>query len=322
MKAKKDREDDYNRRLLSFLNHKWHMQLYGIHEIRKGKWKVYNQQEAYFLKRYKSLASFTHQHKLIRLLTNDHFPFVIPFHPYHDHTGPIQLKEDIMGVTYWLEGDSIHYDDIKDRLQAHWVIKQFHLYSHRYLEEFPTLQEFDLLKKWKRRWNEFYQTRNELLPYMPTTVLHTLLRWGEMAIELLEENRATFTSYPKSMIHGDIAHHNFLRSTNHALFVIDFDLMTKGPSIIDDIQFANRILPHIGWSTNQLFSIPTMAHYKDTEIFHIGLLYPTDLYREWIRFATSSTKTKSILWRNLSFLTFYQYHQRMNSIQQLMIPYK
>ena len=113
-------------------------------------------------------------------------------------------------------------------------------------------------------------------------------------MEQLEGEHRNFLDQPHCIIHGDVAHHNFIRGKDEALYLIDFDLIGIAPSYLDLLQYSNRILPF----TQLVLPLPYLVTNKFQpheyeKFFLTALVFPTDIFREWNHHVQSGA-----VWKN------------------------
>ncbi|GLI83040.1 hypothetical protein ANABIO32_07290 [Rossellomorea marisflavi] len=308
--------DDYTVRLLSFLQWKLGEVGASIETLKDGKWVLRSGGRKWFVKRYSSEKRFIIQEMLIKELLQGGFDHVIPMHPLHQ-TGVISFEGSVIGISYWLEtASAIDYADASDRQEAWRVLKGFHRASRRiqspWVEEVP---EFRWIDKWKKRMTLFDYHLPYLQHFIAPYYLSTYHEWGRWALEELD----ALGPYKgkRSMVHGDVAHHNFLRGTDGRVYLIDFDLLSRSPAITDDIQMANRVLPYLDWSLADVMAIPSIRKYRHDAAFFLGLMYPSDIFREWNRFIREGQSYREHVWPYLVQITLGQFHQRMRFVQEL-----
>ncbi len=310
------RGDDYSHRLLSFLQYKLKDPGASLKSIKEGKWMLKSHGMKWFVKRFPSQLKFLLQERLISTLIRERFYHVLPFHPIHDKE--ILLFEGMpIGITTWLDtAGPISYDQRKDREDTLMVLKKFHTISKTirgsWVEEVP---QYRWLKKWKKRMLQFQYNLPYLQAFIQPYYLYTYLEWGRWALKELKSIGVHGNS--DCITHGDVAHHNFLRGKNGIVYLIDFDLMSRSTAMTDDLQFCNRISPYINWSLSEIKKMSSFDSYHDNLIFYIGLMYPSDVFREWNRFIREDQYYKQNVWGYLTDLTLQQFHMRMQFNQEL-----
>ncbi|MCA1057906.1 aminoglycoside phosphotransferase family protein [Rossellomorea aquimaris] len=270
----------------------------------------------WFVKRFPNQLKFILQERLISALLREQFYHVLPFHPIHERE--LLLFEGFpIGITMWLETSSpIRYDQPKDREDALKVLKRYHAISKTiqgsWTEEIP---QYKWLKKWKKRMIQFQYNLPYLQAFIQPYYLYTYLEWGKWALKELKS--IGLHDYSDCITHGDVAHHNFLRGKNGIVYIIDFDLMSRSTEITDDLQYCNRISPYLKWSLSEIKKMKPFESYSDHLIFYIGLMYPSDVFREWNRFIREDQHYKQRVWGYLTDLTMQQFPLRMQFNQEL-----
>lgn len=97
--------------------------------------------------------------------------------------------------------------------------------------------------------------RSSIKYFLDDYIISELISWANWSLAGMVRKRRFFQKEPSVILHGDVAHHNFLRDKNGKLHLIDFDLISIGPPSFDYLQYANRILPSIDWSLGKLGSL-------------------------------------------------------------------
>jgi thiamine kinase-like enzyme len=310
------RGDDYTYRLLSFLRYKLNDNSASLKKLKEGKWVLHGNSGKWFVKKYPNQSRFIMQETLVRRLVQQNFPHVLPFHPIHQ-TEILIFEGEPIGLAMWLEtSDVISYGNARDRMDVLYVLKKFHAitgnFQGKWLENLP---RYKWLKKWKKRLNQFERNIPFLQTFIQPYYLYTYLDWGKHAVTHIEALK--IKEKPSCITHGDVAHHNFLRGTDGRIYLIDFDLMALSSPLMDDLQFCNRILPYIDWSLNEIKQMGAYHLYLEQPLFYLGLLYPTDIFREWNRFLREDYAYKQRAWDYLVQLTIGQFPQRMQFSQEV-----
>ncbi|WP_421385499.1 phosphotransferase [Bacillus salacetis] len=302
--------DGFQYRLLLFLQNKLGDKDIRLEEIKKDKWLLHTDQEFWFLKLYPNKHKFQLQKNVTEALRLEGFKKVPGYHPIHE-TDKLECDGKTAGLTEWIKTNGIFsYLSPNERQNALSVLNEFHQYSRKVLSKgkFPALPKQKLTDKWGLRLEEFIRNKQKLSVYVPPAVIDTYIQYGEKALQQLI--RQGFSN-DYCILHGDVAHHNFLRDQNNQLFIIDLDLITEGPPEIDYIQFANRIFPYINWSLAELWKHDPFPDYKGNRTFLYALLFPSDVFREWNRFFREGPGYQKNVWSYLMALTVHQFHARM-----------
>ncbi len=308
--------DDYTNRLLSFLKYKLNDPGATLKPLKEGKWVLKCNGRKWFVKRFPNQLRFIQQERLIQALLKENFPHVLPFHPIHQREF-LLFDNAPIGITVWLETDySMSYEHKKDREDALKVLKKFHEITGRLSGKWvETIPRHKWLKKWKKRIQQFEYNIPFIQAFIQPYYLYTFLEWGKWALEELK--RLELPENALCITHGDVAHHNFLRGKNRHVYLIDFDLISISHPLTDDLQYCNRILPYIECSLSNLKNQTELQIYHNNLIFYLGLMYPTDVFREWNRFIREDQNYKQRVWGYLMNLTVHQFPKRMYFNQQL-----
>ncbi|MCA1063547.1 phosphotransferase [Rossellomorea sp. AcN35-11] len=284
--------------------------------LKEGKWKLKSHGRKWFVKRFPNQLRFLQQERLTSALLKEKFYHVLPFHPIHSRE-ILLFEGSAIGITAWLETSrSISYDHPNDRIDAWMVLKKFHSVTKRinatWTMEIP---RYRWLKKWKKRMAQFQYNLPYLQAFIQPYYLYTYLEWGKWALKELKT--IELGENGKCITHGDVAHHNFLRGQNGIVYMIDFDLMSHSAEMTDDLQFCNRILPYLNWSLGDLKRMAPFQAYENELVFYLGLMYPSDVFREWNRFIREDQYYKQRVWNYLTHLTLDQFPRRMQFNQEL-----
>lgn len=144
-----------------------------------------------------------------------------------------------------------------------------------------------------------------------------MLAWAEWSLAGMEKFQQFFKKEPYVILHGDVAHHNFLRDGNGTLRLIDFDLISIGPASYDYLQYANRILPYIDWSFDKLVQYPQIRRFLKEKAFLYALAYPADIFREWNRMIREKSYSDNMKFKQVMDLTINQFYARKKFIEHL-----
>ncbi|MBM7620431.1 hypothetical protein JOC95_002284 [Bacillus tianshenii] len=191
----------------------------------------------------------------------------------------------------------------EDRLDGVEVLKSFHQHS---AELIPVLSSFlkreKLLVKWKARVEKFEQNLPILTQWFNPAAISEIVYYSRASLEQLKMADLTMKKSLEVVLHGDVASHNFVKSTDNKTYLIDYDLVSIGRSEWDDVQYASRILPFIKWDKKKFFQIPLFQHYFKHPWFWIALTFPMDILREGNQFSeTVHNHTMPKSFTNLSF---------------------
>ncbi|WP_456273901.1 phosphotransferase [Bacillus sp. AK031] len=306
--------DGFQNRLLLLLKKKLRDNDIDLQKIKDGKWMLQTSTARWFVKLYPSEKKYLLQKKVIGEMRARGFMKVPAFHALHEEE-IVEFGGRIIGITDWVEpGKAFTYNTFQERQAALSVLKEFHSCSKKLLlnnaikETKTALPRQALIKKWRIRLEEFRKNAQVLSHYVPFSCIAPYIQLGEDALDGVIRHGF---SECNCLLHGDLAHHNFLLDEKNQLYIIDFDLISSGPEEIDYIQFANRIFPYIHWSLESLWKHRAFEDYKNDKGFLSALLYPSDVFREWNRFFREGPNYQRRVWDYLMALTVGQFSERM-----------
>ncbi|WP_158318838.1 phosphotransferase [Robertmurraya kyonggiensis] len=210
------------------------------------------------------------------------------------------------------------FNNPKDRHEGLILLEKFHRLSESSVElSMYPLKKYPLVNKWRRRVTEFISNLTFIKLLIKEELLYELLAWATWSLEGIEREWATIEDESVVVLHGDLAHHNFIRSLNGELYLIDFDLIALGNQRFDYLQFANRILPFIDWSMEELNRFEKMKPFLKEKFFLYGLAFPTDIFREWNYLIRENHYDKTEFVQQLLDFTVSQFHSRRRFFDQI-----
>ena len=278
--------DDFFHRLLLSVQRELNEPVLAYKLIKKGKWKILLPSGPWFLKEFSSEEKLKQQLALIHMLHSVHFFKTAEPHPLQKEK-VILFQKHCYGVFRWIESavPPFSYNSEKERNQALTLLNEFHIGTQSFYPMLlSVIPRFDQTKKWQERYREFQANISKLESFLSLDIIKRYLLMGEKALELIAKSNI---QDEMGIIHGDVAHHNFIKDRFHRLFLTDFDLAAIAPQTYDYIQFAMRILPILRWNESLLWRHPMLNKYQEDRSFLIHLLFPSDIYREWNRFFKS-----------------------------------
>lgn len=307
--------DGFNSRLLLYVKRKTGINFRKISPIKKGVWIASSSEESWVIKEFLNPEKLKQQILFTNLLQMHGFKNTYKFHRIHE-TGPCFFEKKCLGILQLIESDkdtSFNYDSLENRRDSLALLCHFHSVSSKCLPMLKDhLYKSNLLEKWERRLKNFKRNCRTLKESSVYPYLNRYIQLGEFALQSMREHQSYYFKKPHCILHGDLAHHNFIRKIDGSLFIIDFDLIGIGPKEIDILQYCNRILPSIDWSPSRLFSEGEAISQYDKDVpFLAALLYPADIFREWNYFFNYDKKKRKKQWRYLKEVTFHQFEKRM-----------
>lgn len=312
----RDGDDQYNR-LRLYLQEKTGEPIVGVKRLSAKILFIEGVNKNWLLKPFSSAQNLSNQLVLTERLIENNFLQTYRFHPIH-HEDALLWNQQLWGLFDYLEpklNDPFHYGSLQNRMEALKLMRKFHDTSKSIVKELAYLRPYQLENKWRQRFLTFTSQAPNLRLWMGAKSYQTLLDYGSKSMQGLSQHLNP--EEEDVVLHGDLAHHNFFRHANGILYLVDFDLMGKGPKLADELQMANRILPSINWSFVKLMEEHHFSHYSSSLPFLYGLLFPSDLFREWNRFWYSSMDQQQRLWPFLYDLTVNQWTLRIRFYERV-----
>ncbi|WP_312093431.1 phosphotransferase [Niallia sp.] len=311
-------DDTFYYRLLSLLEKKIPAPILEISRIRKEVYLVKTSQFWIILKGYNSYQKLKIQEAFTRALKQEGFADTYQFYVFDDE--PIIIDKKVFGMIEYISPhkDSFTYNSKWSRREALQLLEHYYAVTERLVEIYKyILPSFHLMKKLEQRLAEFKCNKRIIERYLKKDMIEEIIEWADTSFNYLKKHKEYLQTKSNVILHGDVAHHNFLRDVNNKLYLIDFDLISIGPRVGDYLQFANRILPNIGWSMQHLQKMRGYSDYFKDEWFLIALMYPTDILREWNRIIRNKDFNNDFLLEQVLLLTTDQYQKRKKFYHRL-----
>lgn len=166
----------------------------------------------------------------------------------------------------------------EDRIEGANLLEAFHNHADSLSISLPS---FNQLRKWQDRFVLFLKHAPLISEHISASIVKEWITWGEWSLKGMAAHQGDLHKEKKTIIHGDCAHHNFLRKQDGTLTLIDFDLIAKAPRLYDYLQYANRILPHLEHPDTEIWDYSQIKAYQENPAFLYALAYPSDIFREW-----------------------------------------
>lgn len=319
-KIQRKRDDEHHRLLLALIKATGIL-FYQLVNIRKGVWLAIAPKEYWIVKQFSNDRTIQLQIQLTEQLRSRGFSNTYVFHPIHQG-GPMIVEDKILGILTYIapsKNEKFHYGTERNRREALTLLTHFHEVTSDLIDLFhKQLKRFEQIQKWELRLAEFKSNVQRINWTIANRYFEQYVSAGEWALKKLKEDKQFFSKRPHVILHGDVAHHNFIRGQDGLLYLIDFDLMSIGPKVIDLLQYCNRILPSLDWSVNKLFTDERLQSFN-VRPFLAALVYPSDLFREWNHFLKLNQKAQRKRWPFIRSITFEQFSKRMAFTKQLQM---
>ena len=312
-------DDDYFDRLLSYFQSRFSERIIQMVPIRSSVIFLRTDKNNYVIKGYHTNSRLRLQEAFTATLKKEGFKKTYLF-----LTPPVREQLFFEGTYFGCmeyippNRNVFTFHTYKNRQEGIDLLEQFHQTTATFESRYRTLlPKGQLIEKWTERFNVFSNNLPYIRYFINESFLSEMLSWAKWSLEGMEKSRIFFQKEATVILHGDVAHHNFLRDTGGQLNLIDFDLISIGPASFDYLQYANRILPYIDWSFESLVSLKQMNKYLHEKAFLFALAYPADIFREWNRTIREKSYTDHTKYKQLMDLSIRQFYARKKFIDHL-----
>ncbi|WP_071461268.1 phosphotransferase [Bacillus massilinigeriensis] len=319
IKQNQGRGDGFIDRLFSYLRTVFSEKVHGIKPIRAHVYMLKLGDKIYIIKGYRSAErlklqeDFTDSIRAAGFL-NSYLYRRIPFKPLFFEG----LYYGILEYIYPHPNRPFSFMTSKERKEGLQLLLSYHSAAQKCVPLFENkLPHMDLYEKWEQRSSKFLQNESTLQRYLGKRKWKEIIGWSEEALDGLLRFESNFQDKERTILHCDLAYHNFLRGENGELYLIDFDLISIGPADYDYLQYAGRILPHTNWSLAGLFRTGKLKDSLSNPAFLYGLLFPSDIMREWNRLLESGVQLTSSRVGRILELTEGQFEKRRRFVSTI-----
>lgn len=313
-------DDFFLNRLLFYLRNNLSLEVTEIIPIRKHVFKIIlSSANPFILKGFSSSKRLELQQQFTQRLQKEGFHQTYSFLHYNQEQ-PLYFDNIYYGCIEFIqasEKEMFTFHDHENRLEGLELLQQFHVTTAKYANDFShQLKPFRLLDKWTIRRAKFLNNLSLIHFFVQKEYLQEIINWANWSLSNLQIEGPT-PNRSEVILHGDVAHHNFLRKETGELLLIDFDLISQGDVSSDYLQYANRILPFIDWSFEELFKLEPFKPYLEDKFFLSALVFPTDLFREWNRVIIDRNYNNPFKIRQLMDMTVEQFPERKIFVEKV-----
>lgn len=304
-------DDYFFNRLFSYLTSELEVELKDMTQLRGNVYFVEAVNTRFILKGYKDLRKLKIQEAFALSLRKSGFDHSYRF--LNQKKDPLYFDGSYYGCIEYIDHheDRFDYGVKEDREEGVELLNKFHNHTSALIPSYASmLPKTDIVRKWHHRKNEFKKNLPGVNFYVDKSITDELLEWADFSLSNLVNLKKDLDKEPAVILHGDVAHHNFLRSKSGKLYLIDFDLISSGSRAYDMLQYANRILPFLNWQFESLAKIKYLNKWLNSDAFLYGLLYPADILREWNRLLRERNRSTPYRLAPIVEMTVNQFQQR------------
>ncbi|WP_260631268.1 aminoglycoside phosphotransferase family protein [Bacillus sp. S/N-304-OC-R1] len=319
MKINNRGDDLFHNRLFSYLQKNLPVSIEKITPIRNQVFYIKAKEMEFILKGFPTYSRLKQQEDFLSSLRHIGFTNTYSFYSLAKPS-PLYFENIFYMCLEYINPSEVSftYKNSEDRLDGLKILKHFHSVTDQLADQFQfDIPFFKQFEKWNERAAIFLNYLPNIKYFVQKEIIDELLVWADWSLKGIQEEANYFQSSNNVILHGDVAHHNFLRTKNGEIFIIDFDLISIGNPHSDYLQYANRILPFLNWSYKELEEYEILQPYLLDKGFLYGLAYPTDIFREWNRAMRDKTYFQKGKIEQLLSLTAGQFKERQEFGQLL-----
>lgn len=322
MKNNTSGDDLVLNRLFSYLKEELVTPIESIQPIRKNVYLLQTNNQLVVLKGFSHLRKLEIQKAFASSLRQEGFRYSYIFQNL-EKDAPLFLDGTYYGCLEHIPQSSsspFSYESEIERKDGLRLLEEFHQTTGKLSRRYQTvLKEYNLMLKWRERAARFINNLSVIKFFVQQEILNEVLEWADFSLKGLESEITLLNSHDPVILHGDLAHHNFIRGIDSKLYIIDFDLVSIGSPACDYLQYCNRILPSLEWSLNELTKYDQIQPFLNNRGFLYALIFPTDIFREWNRLIKARQYSSTFQVRQVLDLTVRQFFNRQNFVEQIKL---
>lgn len=296
-----------------------HLQNHMIHpskieHLRSSVYLIHCNNRFFIIKGFDSIQTLNNQKELTQQLKKNGF---IHTYSFLDDLATFEYDGQVFGAIEYIQpsSDRFHFGSEKNRMEGLNVLHTFHTSTGTILTN--KLANFNQILKWEERLGIFCKNRPIIREFVAKPILLSWINWAKWALAGMKQHETELMAEKNVIIHGDCAHHNFLRTQDGELALLDFDLIAYAPPSIDYLQYCSRILPFLVDPAKELWSYPELEPYKKNKAFLYALTYPTDVFREWNRMCKNHVSYHSAQLHRVWKMSIEQFTKRMKFNEEI-----
>lgn len=284
VKTTKKKRDDERHRLFLLLKAEYELCVKDVMMLKPYVWVIDTDEGKWVLKGYPSFFEAARQLMFISSLKQAGFQAAPSVKTTTLRSGIVYFQRAYWTLqTYIPHIKTLTFTDDQDRKDGLTLLREYHSFSQQILRSpFFTMAipHYYLYEKWRQRYDFFLSHLPHMKRIIPKNELSFILQCADYFLRYFPYFAHSLATEEVTIIHGDVASHNFLRTEQGNVYLIDYDLIAIAPPSIDYLQYANRILPHMQWSLARLEQIPLFQSLLEKLWFLHALIFPADVMRE------------------------------------------
>lgn len=242
-------------------------------KIKPNVWHCQSEKEEVVVKKYDNPMVAKKVKVIHESLADMQFPHTI---------SKVKLEDKNILIQPWIKNArAFNYQYKSDRTNSLAILQKLHQTGDKvdWSKEDYLLPIYDLKLKWQERLQKFILHYAQVSVYLGTDNCNQLILYAQEALS--EFKKIEPLKSKKTLLHGDIVHHNFLRDLQENNILIDFDLASYGHPEEELIMWMHRVLPNLNYNLKALLNEqPSLKGIPETYLQ--TLRFPNELLREWM----------------------------------------
>ncbi len=257
--------------------------------IKENVWRLEENGNEYSVKRYADVRDAIKIRNLHELLQTVDFPYCAPISE--------KGNEHIVVQPWVTDGIPVDFSKQSDRRASLKTLGALHeTEAFVKWESLPFLKPYALLDKWNWRLERFRNNRQTIVSYLGENVVDQLELYSEQALACLRT--APAREVPNTLLHGDVVHHNLLKTAEGTVTLIDFDLACTGHPDVEIALWLHRVLQKVDYNAALLFNEEPRLQVLGQQAIAM-LQYPNEMLREWSYLTTLPEERRVLLAQQL-----------------------
>ncbi|TYR82286.1 phosphotransferase [Priestia megaterium] len=219
------------------------------------------------LKRYQNPTVINRIFLFLHALSQSGYQQAINFEHYPNGGLYVKDENDIWSMMPYVPSiKRVSYKIKQHRKDVFTLLNKYHHYAQPFCKAhsdfFP---KYSLIEVWTKRLSHFKENQHAIIACIGQDHYKQLCEWAEVALQLMNTYEHDVSANETTIIHGDVAAHNFIQNAWGQYFMIDFDQAAQSSSLIEYIQLAQRFLMYENYS---------LQHVKEEQLFEKQLTSP------------------------------------------------
>lgn len=250
-------------------------------KIKSNVWHCQSGNEEFVVKKYDNPMVAKKVKVIHESLADIQFPHTI---------SKVTLEDENILIQPWIKNArAFKYHYKHDRTNSLAILYQLHQTGKKidWSKDKYLLPPYDLRLKWQERLQKFILHYAQVSVYLGADKCNQLILYAQEALSGF--NQIEPLESQKTLLHGDIVHHNFLKDSKGKNILIDFDLASYGYPEEELIMWMHRVLPNVNYNLRALLNEQPILK-RIPKNYLQTLRFPNELLREWMYVKTVTTE--------------------------------